>query len=164
MDKLSAQVIDPRNAGLRGLDLKQPVFDPDAVRRAEQMLKVLGGSMQQWLEADVTRLQDLRVGAERTGWSYSALEVLATAAHDLKGMGETYGFPLISKLAASLCRLLETDDGKAIAQSAPALTCAHVDAIRASFRGEVRDAADPVGGATLAALEHQVARLGVAPT
>jgi len=159
-----AKVIDPRSAGLRGLDLKHPVFDAGAVTRAEETLKALGGSMQQWLEADVGRLQDLRIGAQQALWSYAAQEALMSGAHDLKGMGETYGFPLVSQLAASLCRLLETDDGKAVVQRSPALAAAHVDAIRAAVRDGLRSEAHPVGGATLAVLEEQVARLGVAPT
>jgi hypothetical protein len=163
MNKLSAQVIDPRSASLRGLDLKAPVFDADAVQRADDALKSLGGPMRQWLAADVARLQDLRVAAEQQQWSFNALEALVGAAHDLKGMGATYGFPLVSQLAASLCRLIETDDGKAIAQFAPALTCAHIDAIRAAVRDGVHSKTDRIAGTMLAALEAQVAKLGVAP-
>jgi len=163
MAKASPHLIDPRQSGLRGLDLKHPLFDESAVDRAEQMLKVLGGSMQQWLDADVQRLQDLRLAGEQSDWSFAAQEALVSSAHDLKGMGETYGFPLVSKLAASLCRLLETEDGKAITQRSPALACAHVDAIRAAVRGNVRTESDRVAGATLAALEGEVAKLGVAP-
>ena len=92
----SAKTIDPRSARLRGLELKHPVFDAEAVRRAEETLKALGGSMRQWLEADVMRLQDLRIAARQERWSYAALEPLLSAAHDLKGMGETNGFPLVS--------------------------------------------------------------------
>ena len=163
MNKSSAQVIDPRNAGLRGLALKSPVFDAEAVQRAEDTLKSLGGSMQKWIEADVARLQDLRIAAEQQQWSFNALEAVVGAAHDLKGMGATYGFPLVSQLAASLCRLIETDDGKTIAQRAPALTCAHVDAIRAAVRDGVHSETHRVAGTMLAVLEAQVAKLGVAP-
>jgi hypothetical protein len=163
MNKSGAKIIDPRTAGPRSPELKHPVFDSEAVSRAEETLKALGGSMQRWLEADVMRLQDLRIGAQQAHWSYAALEGLLSAAHDLKGMGETYGFPLVSQLAASLCRLLETDDGKAVVQQAPALACAHVDAIRAAVRDGVRAETHPLGGAALAVLEEQVAKLGVAP-
>lgn len=159
-----AKVIDPRSACPRGPELKHPVFDANAVARAEETLKALGGSMRQWLESDVTRLQDLRIAAKQTHWSYASLEALLNATHDLKGMGETYGFPLVSQLAASLCRLLETDDGKAVVQRAPALACAHVDAIRAAVRDGVRSETHPLGGAALAVLEEQVAKLGVAPS
>ncbi|MFT3726547.1 MAG: Hpt domain-containing protein [Terricaulis sp.] len=159
----NAKVIDPRSTGLRGLDLKHPVFDAGAVTRAEETLKALSGSMQTWLEADVMRLQDMRVAAQQASWSYAALEALLSAGHDLKGMGETYGFPLVSQFSASLCRLLETDDGKAVVQRNPALACAHVDAIRAAVRDGMRSETHPLGGATLAVLEEQVAKLGVAP-
>ena len=65
--------------------------------------------------------------------------------------------------AAPAARSHLTDDGKAVVQQAPALACAHVDAIRAAVRDGVRAETHPLGGAALAVLEEQVAKLGVAP-
>lgn len=163
MTKQSAQFIDPRDAGLRGLDLKRPLFDDDAPARAAEALKDLGESMEAWLDADIDRLQSARLACEAGGWRGDLLDGLLTHAHDLKGMGATYGFPLVSQFAASLCRLIETDAGKVAARRQPALVCAHVDALRAAVRGRVRDAAHPVGKALVEALDAHVLKLGVAP-
>lgn len=163
MTKQPAQLIDPRDAGLRGLDLERPLFDDEAVARADDTLKALSGSMEQWLDADIERLQSARKAAERADWTIHALEAIAGAAHDLKGMGATYGFPMATRLAASLCRLIETDAGKREAQRDPALVCAHVDALRAAVRDRIRDDSHPVGRAVAQALEARVAELGVAP-
>lgn len=156
-------MIDPRDMGLRTLDMKVPVFDGEALTRADKTLEALGGSMEQWLDADMERLQIARQLAAQTNWSLPSLEALAAAAHDLKGVGATYGYPLAGQISASLCRLIETPAGKAEAQKNPNLVSAHVDALRAIVRDRVKTDGHPVGRELLRALEVQVARLDVAP-
>lgn len=108
-------------------------------------------------------MQGARLAAERLNWSDQAFADLFAAAHDLKGMGSTYGFPLATQLAASLCRLIETNAGREAARAAPSLVTAHVDAIRAAMRDGVKSSANPLGRALLQALETRVEALGVAP-
>ncbi|MGE0743114.1 MAG: Hpt domain-containing protein [Hyphomonadaceae bacterium] len=163
MTKPAAQIIDARATGLRTLDLRKPLFDESAIARADKALELMGESMEQWLGADVERLQGARRTAETQAWSDTSLDGLMSVAHDVKGMGTTYGYPLATQIAASLCRLIETPAGKAVARQDPTLVCAHVDALRAIARDHIKDEAHPIGRALLGALEAQVARLGVAP-
>lgn len=158
-----AQFIDPRGSRPRTFGLKQPVFDAAAVARADDTLKAMSASFEEWLDADAQNLQTARTAAEDANWSTASLDALMHAAHDLKGMGATYGYPLVTLLAASLCRLIETDAGKATVQANPALACAHVDAIRAAIRDRMASGTHPVGKAIVEALEARVAALGVAP-
>ena len=161
MTKPKAQFIDPRTTGR--ILLQKPVFDQTALKRADDAMKAMGGSFEQWLDDDVRKLQIARVAAENAGWSEGALDALYGAAHDLKGMGGAYGYPLVTQLAASLCRLIETDAGKFAARRNPALVLAHVDALRAAVRDRIATAEHPIGRALVAALETEVEQLGVAP-
>lgn len=163
MSKPKVQFIDPREVSPRIGQTPNPLFDADAVTRADETLKAMSGSFEQWLEADVQKLQTARTAAEQVGWRDEGVSRLFIAAHDLKGMGATYGYPLVTQLCASLCRLIETEAGKRAAQANPALAAAHVDAVRAALRDRIATAAHPVGRALLQALEAQVASLGVAP-
>lgn len=159
-----AEVIDPRKqGGLRTIDLKKPIFDAGAVKRADEALEAMGDELQVWLDADVERLQAARLRADTALWTALAQEDLYAIAHDLKGLGATYGSVLSTQIAASLCRLIETDAGKALAQRDPSLARAHIDALRASVRDGIRSTEHPVGRAVLQALETRVAELGVAP-
>lgn len=158
-----AQMIDPREQGLRSIELKKPIFDAGAVARADQALEAMGDEMQVWLDADIERLQAARLRADEAKWTPLVQEDLHSIAHDLKGLGATYGSVLSTQIAASLCRLIETDAGKALAQRDPSLARAHVDALRASVRDNIRSTDHPVGRAVLQALETRVADLGVAP-
>jgi chemotaxis protein histidine kinase CheA len=161
--KGKVQVIDPRDMGQRHVTLKQPVFDDGALARADKTLEAMSGSFEQWLDADIAKLQGARIEAERAQWSDRSLDTLWRTSHDLKGMGATYGYPLITQIASSLCRLIETEAGKRAAQANPGLVGAHVDGMRAAVRDRIASTDQPVGKALLGALETQVARLGVAP-
>jgi hypothetical protein len=158
-----AQLINPREQGVRTLDLKKPIFDAGAIARADQALEAMGDDFQVWLDADVERLQASRVRADAANWTPLAQEDIHAIAHDLKGLGATYGSLLATQIAASLCRLIETDAGKALAQRDPALVRAHIDALRASVRDGNRSTEHPIGRAVIQALETRVAELGVAP-
>ncbi len=164
MAKPAAQFITPEARGARRLELQHPLFDEEAIARADSTLDALSASLEEWLDIDIAKLQTIRREAEANGWRIDSLDRLMSAAHDLKGMGATYGFPLATRLAASLCRLIETDAGKALAQRDPQLVCAHVDALRAAVRERLRDERHPVARALLNTLETSVAALGVAPT
>ncbi|MBS0386380.1 MAG: Hpt domain-containing protein [Proteobacteria bacterium] len=164
MSKPAAEHIDPRDVGLRTLDLKQPVFGPEAIARADETLKAMAESMQQWINADIVQLQNLRLAAETANWSATSVEALLCAAHDLKGLGATYGYPLVTQIAASLCRLTETDSGKAAVARDPTLARAHVDALRAVVRDGIRSQNHPIGSALRQTLDAEVCKLGVAPS
>lgn len=163
MAKPNVEIIDPREVGRRVLELKRPVFDEAAVARADEAMKSLSGSFPQWLDEEVAKLQAARLAADSAQWDPARLDPLYGAAHDLKGLGTTYGYPLVTQIAASLCRLIETDAGKRVVACDPALARAHVDAVRAAVRDKITSAAHPVGAALLAALDAEVEALGVAP-
>lgn len=163
MSKPAAEMIHPRDTGLRTLDLKKPLFDEETLVRADHALQELSADMRTWLRADIQRLQAARLAAEQDGWSIPALDVLFSVAHDIKGVGATYGSPLSTKLAASLCRAIETDAGKAAARRDPSLVRAHVDALRAAVRERAQLTTQTIGFAVLRELEAHVEALGVAP-
>lgn len=161
--KTKAQVIDPREVGHGPLKLAQPVFSEAALARAEQTLEAMSGSFEKWLDEDIAKLQSARLRAAHEGWPDASLDTLWRTAHDLKGMGGTYGYPIITQLAGSLCRLIETDAGKAAARANPELIGAHVDALRAAARERIACDEHPIGRVLVQTLEAQVAHLGVAP-
>ncbi|MBL8551197.1 MAG: Hpt domain-containing protein [Hyphomonadaceae bacterium] len=142
---------------------RAPLFDESAVARAEAALASLADNFQPWLEAEVDKVQAARESAVAEGWSDPALQALYNAAHDVKGLAATYDYPFVTRLAASLCRLIDTPAGKAAARARPTLVAAHVDAIRAAVRDRIKQEDDPIARALIRALEAQVEELGVAP-
>jgi hypothetical protein len=88
------------------------------------------------------------------GLTVEASENLYLRAHDLKGLGATYEYPLVTRIAGSLCKLI--DDPAKRAEAPMALVDAHIDAIKAAVKGRIQTDTDPVGRALVTELETQV--------
>lgn len=129
-------------------------LDNDVIARAEAALKSLAGQFGQWLQDEIDKLDAARAAIQADGLTDATSEGLYLRAHDLKGLGATYEFPLITRIAASLCKLLDNADKRA---KAPLyLLDAHIHAIKAAVRDDIRDASHPVGKALVEELEGQV--------
>jgi len=133
-------------------------LNPGAVAKAEAALKSLSGQFSQWLQDELSKLEAARAAIRAEGLNAETGSRLYTHAHDLKGLGTTYEFPIVTRMAGSLCKLIE-DPAKRM--SAPmSLVDAHIDAIRASVRDGIKDASHPMGKVICEELERQVAAIG----
>jgi len=129
-------------------------FDQKAIERAEAALQSMSGQFEEWLDAEVSALETARSAVRTEGIDSAAGETLYAKAHDLKGLGTTYDFPIVSRMAASLSRLTETKTLRGVVPQH--LVDAHVDAIRAAVRDEVKTEDHPVGRALVQELEARV--------
>lgn len=133
-------------------------IDPAAIAKAEAALKNLSGNFSQWLNDEITKLEAARQTVRTEGATPENMESLYLRAHDLKGLGATYGFPLITRIAALLCRLI---DDKAKRLSAPvALIDAHIDAIKAAVRDDIKTEDHPIGKILVEELEKRIRDFG----
>jgi len=83
-------------------------IDLAPIQRAERALEQLSVAFDSWLIEEVTTLTKARDAVKVQGLSEATRKELHRAAHDLKGQGETYGYPLITHVCSTLCKLLET--------------------------------------------------------
>ncbi|THD78799.1 MAG: Hpt domain-containing protein [Phenylobacterium sp.] len=133
-------------------------IDAAAIAKAEAALKNLSGNFFQWLQDEIAKLEGSRQAIRTEGLTAETMENLYLRSHDLKGLGTTYGYQLITRIAASLCRLIDEKDKRLTAPMA--LVDAHIDAIKAAVREEMKADDHPVGGALVAELERRVAAEG----
>lgn len=128
-------------------------LDPAAVAKAEAALKTLSVNFDQWMNEELGRLEAARERVRSEGYNAKTAENLYMRAHDIKGLGSTYGYPLVTRIGSSLCGLLHDADSRL---SAPlALVEAHVDGIVAAVRRDIRTDVDPTGRALAEELESQ---------
>jgi HPt (histidine-containing phosphotransfer) domain-containing protein len=106
--------------------------DDDPVARAEAALAQLSSEFPGWMHAECERLEAARQEVTRDGFSEKNHAELFRAAHDIKGEAATFGFPILTGAAESLCRLLEHTPE--IERIPLALVDQHVDAVRAIAR------------------------------
>lgn len=130
-------------------------IDDDAVARAEAALAAMSVNFEAWLQAEITRLSDAMSTVHAEGRSEASLEALYHRAHDLKGLGATYGYPIISQIAGTLCRLVDTTEKR---RTSPLpLIDVHVEAIKAAARNKITTDENAIGRALVQELETKVA-------
>jgi len=150
----NAALIQPPNALRSRLGGRLPSIDPGAIAKAEAALKGLSAQFGEWLRDEVAKLDAAHTALKAEGPTQACMDAVYGRAHDLKGLGTTYEFPLVTRLAGCLCKLLGEKEGRT---GVPvALVSAHVDAIKACVRDNVRDSANPVGRALAEQLEQKV--------
>jgi hypothetical protein len=130
-------------------------FDAAAIAKAQAALEAMSGEFGQWLTDEVKRLEEAHAAARAPGAGETERENLYFRAHDLKGLGVTYGNALISRIAGSLCKLLDSPEGRAKAPTS--LLDAHVMSIKAAARDNITTAEHPVGAMLVKELEAKVA-------
>ncbi len=128
-------------------------LDMAAIKRAEAAMETLKAEFRGWVGDDVNRLVECRdrFAAEQ---SVAARDGLFRAGHDIKGQAATFEYPLIARIAASLCKLIE--ELKSPEALPLALVDAHVDAIRIVFRDKIKDRSNRMALELAEALEARV--------
>ena len=84
---------------------------------------------QAWVRDSLDKLQLVWRATKRTNYAPALMKQTSKAVHDLYGIAEPCGFLALSRLSGSLCRLLESTEGRA----EPELVRLHIEACRASF-------------------------------
>jgi hypothetical protein len=129
-------------------------IDAGAIAKAEQALQAMSSQFGQWLQDELEKLDGARADIRDSGYNPATAEALYFRAHDLKGLGSTYQYPLVTRLAGSLCKMMD-DPAKRMA--APVILIdAHIDAIKAAVRAQIRSDEDPTGRALAVELETRV--------
>ena len=101
-----------------------------------------------------------RQAYERAPGTPASRNELHRRSHDLKGLAPTYGYPLVGRMCASLCKLTGDEHGNL--NPSDKLLKAHVDAVKAAVTGKIMGAEHPVGLALAAELEARTKALIVA--
>lgn len=106
-----SRVADRRDGG-HAPDSAALGVDAEAMRRAEAAVAAMREDYLAWLRRDVARLDAMLAQAQRAGDAADFAGMLRIA-HDMRGQGGTFGFPLVSEVAASLGRLLRLSGARA---------------------------------------------------
>jgi hypothetical protein len=130
-------------------------IDANAIAKAEAALKARSDQFGQWLQDEIVKLDQAQADIRAKGYTSETAEALYFRAHDLKGLGATYQYPLVTRIAGSLCRMM--DDADKRMQAPIAVLDAHVDGIRAVVRDGLQTDEHPVGRELAETLEARVA-------
>ena len=147
------EIITPPNVLKAKLGGPLSLTSSEAIKRAERALENLSHEFDNWLDDEITRVENTWNAARDLSDRENQLTEVYGASHDLKGLATTYGYPLITRYANSLCRLLATDTSRDVAPAN--LIEAHVHACRTAMRQNIKSPDHPVGIALAHELETQ---------
>ena len=152
----SAQVIRPPNTLRMKVGGAFGGIDANAIAKAEEALKAMSAQFGQWLLDEIVKLDKAQSDIRTQGYNATTAEGLYFRAHDLKGLGTTYQYPLVTRLAGSLCKMM--DDPTTRLAAPLVLLDAHIDAIKAVVRDQIQTDDHPTGKILAETLEARVAQ------
>jgi chemotaxis protein histidine kinase CheA len=129
-------------------------LDVAAIKRAEAAMETLKAEFTDWISDDVNRLSRSRDRFAKLR-DAETRDDLFRAAHDIKGQAATFEFPLVARIASSLCKLIDATQAP---DALPlVLVDAHVTTIRIIFRDKIKDASNRMAVELVEELEARVA-------
>lgn len=149
-----AQIIQVPNTLRAKVGGRLGALDAEAISKAEAALADLSEQFDDWLMDEIRKLEDVQTQIKTDGYTTENSEQLFYRAHDLKGLGTTYGYPFITRVAGSLCKMLDEEDKRM--QAPRKLVDAHLDTIRAIVRDQIKADNHPMGKILAETLEARV--------
>ncbi len=151
-DKKSHHIISPSNMLRAKVGVDPAALHKQAVESANQALDKLKSEFAEWIGQDLEKLKSARDKVRENPSCAQSIEDLRIRVHDLKGLGTTYGFPIVSRVAASLSKLIE--DVEECGALPIALADNHIDAIIAVVSGGITTSDDASSVAVAETLEQ----------
>lgn len=115
--------------------------DEMSVAAAEAAMKDLSTDFQNWMGDEVNRLVAAFEQFRDSPPAQRDIGNLFRASHDIRGQASVFGYPLASEIAGSLSKLLDKIEPEYLPIQ---LISHHVDSVKAVYRNDIRDYANPV--------------------
>lgn len=135
-------------------------------RSADDMLKAADKKIGNLKEefALLLRKENDRIGAALQiaqtdpGKAKAAVDRIRRISHELRGQGGTFGYPLVTEVCDSLCKLIDvTETGDAQTK----IVRTHVDALRAIVTANIEGDGGAIGKELMSSLRQIQEKLGV---
>ena len=89
-------------------------IDSEALRRAEEAMEALGDRFNIAVRQDIANARDYAANARQSGADKTAiLDSIFGIVHNIKGQGGSFGYQLMTRVAASLCDYLRQRENRA---------------------------------------------------
>lgn len=130
----------------------------EALANAEAEFEKMAEDYPDWVQDYIRSLRDHQNRCIDTPeLRHNTFKKLREAAHDLKGQGGTFGYPLISQFGDSLYNV--TAPAETYPDSVIEVIKAHIDAMNAVIKGRVSGDGGAVGSQLMETLQEAIARV-----
>lgn len=129
--------------------------EEEMLARAEAAIQEMASNYPDWAMEDVTVLEEI-VGALKAGTPRTDDNVKAAfkKAHDMRGQGGSFGYPVITIIANSFCKFSERME--ILDQKAIDILAAHAKAMRAVIANRLSGDGGPVAEKLITSLQTAV--------
>ena len=128
----------------------------ETLARAEEATTALRANYTEWARIDVDNTQALLDAAKKAPEERrEQLDLLYAAMHNIKGQGTSFGYPLVTRIGQSLCRLVAP--GRALDEAGLKVAQAHLDALKLVLAQKIAGKGGEVGDKLAAKLESMTA-------
>ncbi|MCA1952922.1 MAG: Hpt domain-containing protein [Hyphomicrobiales bacterium] len=130
--------------------------DEMSVAAADAAMKDLSADFQNWMGDEVNRLIAAYEVFRDSPSDNRDVTKLFRAAHDIRGQAAVFGYPIAAEIAGSLSKLLDKIEPDYLPIQ---LISHHVDAVKAIYRNNIRDYANPVATQIIHNLRRAIDRV-----
>lgn len=140
-----------------GLGGGRGTISPEALEAAEKALMEMAEDYPDWVSGLISKLSEQhRRCVDTPDKRRDYFERINVIAHDMKGQGGTFGYPLITDFAESLYSFTTTRQD--ISDNMVELVKAHVDGMRAVINSRIKGDGGEIGAELKASLETAIKR------
>jgi len=128
----------------------------ETLARAAEAATALRANYTEWARIDLDNTQVWLDAAKRgADGRREQLDLLYGAMHNIKGQGTSFGYPLVTRIGQSLCRLIAP--GRAVDEPGLKIAQAHLDALKLVLDQKIAGKGGEVGEQLAARLESLTA-------
>ena len=143
--------------GLGPVDDDQITFDEDLMEQAVAALETMSEDYPDWVSSLIDQLAEVqRRCVDTPEQRFQLFEQLHSIAHDMRGQGGTFGYPLMSDFADGLYDF--TIVGTSTSDKNVEIIKAHIDAMRVVIKQRISGDGGEVGVQLKASLEAAIAK------
>ncbi len=158
------QMIQPPDTLSAKVSVSDKGVDLAALEKAEELIAGMQDSYLEWVEDDLKRLAELYAALEAAADQEAlkaGMQDIFSVAHDVKGQGGSFDYPLMTAVGNSLCRFIERHDG-AVKPSHVAVVKVHIDTMRLIITERMSGDGGKAGDSLLRGLTAAVAKTSAA--
>lgn len=138
-----------------------PGVDEAALARAEQAIAAMAEDYIVWAEEDIKKLKvavaDVR--AQAPDDRKDTVDAVFGLAHDMKGQGGSFGFPLITAVANQMCRFIENSEDSTFTDAHVNILAVHADALNLILSKKIKGDGGRAGDDLLSGLQAVIDKI-----
>ncbi|WP_341894954.1 hypothetical protein [Ferrovibrio terrae] len=137
-------------------------IDKEAIKEAEIAIQVLGHKMySKWADDDLGRMRASFEELKQTSLDDpDSVKKMLRICWDMKGLGGTFGYPLVTTITHYLSNYLEHCLNTEAAQVSPAVVSPHIDALYVVLSQKISGDGGAIGRELVSGLEKVVLKTG----